>query len=87
MGYRRSNIAGATYFITVNLAERRYSALINKIDVLRDVFLFVKSRRTFEINAKLVLPDHFHLLMTFPPDDAKFSMRIGAIKLTFSRRC
>jgi putative transposase len=86
MRYRRSNIAGATYFITVNLAERRSSTLINKIDVLRDAFRRAKSRHTFEIDAMVVLPDHFLLLMTLPPDDANFSMRIGAIKSTFSRK-
>ena len=38
------------------------------------------------IDAIVVLPDHFHLLMTLPPDDANFSVRIGAIKSTFSRQ-
>ena len=51
MPYRRSNIAGAPHFITVNLAERRFSTLINKINVLRDAFRSVKSRHTFEIDA------------------------------------
>jgi putative transposase len=86
MRYRRSNVAGATYFITINLAERRSTTLIDKIDVLRDTFRRVKSRHTFEIDAMVVLPDHLHPLMTLPPDDADFSMRIGAIKSTFSRR-
>ena len=83
MQYRRSNFAGDAYFITVNLAERRYSALINKIDVLRDAILLVKSGRTFEIAAKDVLPDHFHLLMTLPPDDANFQAVVRSFIITF----
>jgi putative transposase len=78
MRYRRSNIVGATYFITVNLAERRSTTLIDKIDVLRDAFRRVKSRHTFEIDAMVVLPDHLHLLMTLPPDDADFSTKLGS---------
>jgi REP element-mobilizing transposase RayT len=76
----------ATYFITINLAERRSTALTDEIDFLRDAFRRVKSRHPFEIDAMVVLPDHLHLLMTLPPDDANFSMRIGAIKSTFSRK-
>jgi putative transposase len=87
MRYRRSNTAGATYFITVNLTERRSTTLIDKIDVLRDAFRLVKSRHTVDIDAMVVLPDHLHLLMTLPPDDANFSMRIGAIKSAFQEDC
>lgn len=86
MRYRRANIAGATYFITVNLAERRTSLLTEHIELLRDACRRVKVRHPFEIDAMVVLPDHFHLLMTLPPDDADFSPRIGAIKSTFSRK-
>jgi putative transposase len=46
----------------------------------------VKLRHAFKIDAMVVIPDHFHLLMTLPPNDADFSMRIGAIKSAFSRR-
>ncbi len=86
MRYRRANLAGATYFLTVNLATRRSTLLTDHIDFLRDAFRRVKSRHAFEIDAMVVMPDHFHLLMTLPSDDANFSMRIGAIKSAFSRR-
>jgi putative transposase len=85
MRYRRANIAGATYFITANLAERNATLLTDHIDFLRDAIRRVKSRHAFEIDAMVVLPDHFHLLMTLPPDDADFSMRIGGIKSSFSK--
>jgi putative transposase len=85
MRYRRANLAGATYFITANLAERRASTLIDHIDFVREALRRVKSRHTFEIDAMVVLPDHFHMLMTLPPDDANFSLRVGAVKPAFSR--
>jgi putative transposase len=85
MKYRRANVAGATYFITANLAERRATTLIDCIDAFRDSIRRVKLRHPFEIDAMVVMPDHFHLLMTLPQDDANFSIRIGAIKSAFSR--
>ena len=88
MQYRRANVAGATYFITANLAERGSRGVITlteHIDVLRDALRHVKSSQPFHIEAMVVLPDHFHLLMTLPLDDANFSYRIGAIKSAFSR--
>ena len=88
MQYRRANVAGASYFITANLAERgsrRVIALTEHIDVFRNALRVVKSSHPFHIDAMVVLPDHFHLLMTLPPNDANFSTRIGAIKSAFSR--
>ena len=82
-------MAGATSFITANLVERNVRAAISlteHIGILRDALRHVKSLHSFHIDAMVVLPDHFHLLMTLPPDDANFSTRIGAIKSMFSRQ-
>lgn len=35
--YRRAFVPGATYFFTVNLAERRTTLLVGHIDLLREV--------------------------------------------------
>lgn len=89
MQYRRANIAGASFFITANLAERGArgtTSLTDHISILRDTLRQVKYSHPFHIDAMVVLPDHFHLLMTLPPGDAKFSTRIGAIKSMFSRQ-
>lgn len=85
MLYRRANIKGATYFITVNLEDRRVNLLTTHIDLLRNAFRLTKSRHAFHIDAMVVLPDHFHLLMTLPVGDANFSQRISAIKSAFSK--
>jgi hypothetical protein len=50
--YRRIYIPGATWFFTVNLAERRNNhLLVEKIDLLRAAFRYVKERRPFQVNA------------------------------------
>ena len=88
MQYRRANIAGASFYITANLAERGTrgtTSLTDHIGILRNTLRLVKSSCPFHIDAMVALPDHFHLLMTLPPDDEKFSTRIGAIKSIFSR--
>jgi len=40
--YRRTDIAGGTYFFTVNLAEGKRTLLIDQVDVLRKAIKKVK---------------------------------------------
>ncbi|MEN8132463.1 MAG: transposase, partial [Pseudomonadota bacterium] len=37
MHYRRSDVAGGSYFFTVNLAERKRTLLVDNIDLFREV--------------------------------------------------
>jgi len=84
--YRRFYIPNSTWFFTVNLAERRNNhLLIEKIDLLRASFSYVKERRAFRINAAVIMPDHLHCIWTLPPDDADFSTRWNLLKGHFSR--
>ncbi len=85
MRYRRSNTKGATYFFTVNLADRSSDLLITHIDKLRIAVASVKYRHPFKIVAWVVLPDHLHAIWTLPPSDAEFSKRWLLIKAGFSR--
>ncbi|WP_304896175.1 transposase [Methylicorpusculum sp.] len=74
------------WFFTVNLAERRNNRLlIEKIDVLRDAFRFVKQQRPFYMNAVVIMPDHLHCIWTMPSDDGDFSIRWNMLKGRFSR--
>ena len=86
MQYRRAKAAGATYFFTVNLADRRSHLLLERIAELRNAVRLVRSRHCFEIIAWVVLPDHLHAIWTLPPDDADFSTRWALIKAGFSRQ-
>jgi len=84
--YRRIYTPGATWFFTVNLAERKGNRLlVENIDCLRNAFEIVKTRHPFRIDAVVILPDHLHCIWTLPPNDTDFSVRWGLIKATFSR--
>jgi putative transposase len=82
--YRRSLATGATFFFTVNLADRRSRLLIDEIDRLRHAFRHTNTRYPFETIAICVLPDHLHAIWQLPQGDAEFSTRWGLIKRTFS---
>lgn len=51
MQYRRSRVAGATYFFTVNLDDRQQTWLVDHIDILRQALRSVKQRHPFTLNA------------------------------------
>jgi putative transposase len=82
--YRRNFIAGASYFFTVNLLDRRLSLLTEHIESLRGAFRHTRARHPFVIEAIVVLPDHLHAIWTLPEDDADYAMRWRLIKAAFS---
>ncbi len=83
--YRRFRIKGATYFFTVNLADRERATLTENIDLLRHVYALAGRNRPFETDAIVVLPNHLHCIWTLPEGDMDFSTRWGAIKSRFTR--
>ncbi|MCX4191346.1 REP-associated tyrosine transposase [Methylophaga sp. OBS1] len=85
MRYRRVDVAGATYFFTVNLLDRQQSLLTEHISLLRRCVHNVKQRHPFSIDAMVILPDHLHAVWTLPDGDANYSKRWMLIKSTFSR--
>src|SRR5258708_25472511 len=84
--YRRNFVPGGTYFFTVTLADRRSTALVDHISVLRDAFRLARRERPFAIDAIVVLPEHLHVVMTLPSSDADYSGRWRRIKGLFSHR-
>ncbi|MEN8129767.1 MAG: hypothetical protein ABFS45_06140 [Pseudomonadota bacterium] len=51
-GYRRTKVKRASYFFTVNCAERHGNRLlVEHIDLLQQTFLKVKKDHPFKINA------------------------------------
>ena len=85
MRYRRADVAGGTYFFTVNLAQRDRKLLTDHIDVLRAVLRSVKRQHPFHIEAIVILPDHLHAVWTLPVGDADYPLRWSLIKAGFSR--
>ena len=86
MRYRRVLIGGATYFFTVNLADRRRRMLVEHVDQLREAVRTVRAAHPFEIVAWVTLPEHVHAVWTLPPGDSDYSVRWNQIKGGFSRR-
>ena len=84
--YRRSAIAGATYFFTANIAERGVPLLAENVELLRAAFRSARHRHPFTIEAIVVMPDHLHAIWTMPQEDSDFAMRWMLIKAGFSRR-
>lgn len=86
MQYRRADVKGATYFFTVNLAERNSTLLVDEFDKLRRIINKVKNNHPFILDALVVLPDHLHAIWTLPIGDNNFSKRWMLIKAGFSRQ-
>jgi len=83
--YRRSRVAGGTFFFTVNLRDRRRGLLVDHVDALRHIVRTVRRELPFTINAMVVLPDHWHAVWTMPPDDSGYAHRLRLIKARFTR--
>jgi putative transposase len=79
--YRRPYINGGTYFITQVTYQRKpwLCSEIGRI-ALREAIEHVRQKHPFEIDAFVLLPDHFHTLWTLPVNDSNFSVRMGLIK-------
>ena len=83
--YRRDHTPGASWFFTLNLADRRQTLLTDHIDLLRASFHSIMQQHPWRIEAIVILPDHLHALCTLPTGDADFALRWRLIKTTFSR--
>ena len=70
--YRRYRVPGGTYFVTINLLERRADLLVRHIEWLRETVKCTRAGRPFHIDAWVVLPDHMHCVITLPPGDDDF---------------
>ena len=85
--YRRTFVAGGTWFFTVNLLQRQNNRLlVEQIELLRQAVREVRQKYPFKIEAWVVLPEHMHCVWTLPPNDSDFSTRWRLIKSGFSRR-
>jgi putative transposase len=83
---RRMYVPGASWFFTVNLAQRQGNKLlVNHIDELRQAFRYIKGKYPYRLDEMVVLPDHLHCIWTLPPDDSDYSTRWNLLKGYFSR--
>jgi putative transposase len=84
--YRRSKLAGGTFFFTV-VTYHRYPILTTEESrhILRAAWENVMKRYPFTIDAICLLPDHLHCIWTLPEEDMNYSLRWGEIKKLFSK--
>lgn len=86
--YRRSRVAGGTYFFTLTTLNRL--PVLTEAPVraaLREAILQTRITHPFEIDAWVLLPDHLHCIWTLPHGDADFSIRWSNIKRGVSLQC
>ena len=84
--YRRNRIAGATYFFTVTLRDRRSDLLVREIDALRDAWRMAARRVPHILIAAVVLPDHLHAVIRMDDNTANYPRLWQDIKKGFTRR-
>lgn len=83
--YLRPKVPGASLFLTLSLADRGATTLVEQVEALRAAVRQTLAERPFRIDAWVVLPDHMHCVWTLPEGDAAYSARVGAIKARFTR--
>ena len=83
--YKRVFINGYSYFLTV-VTYQRNPILIKNIDLLRKSFQYSKTKYRYKIEAIVVLPEHFHLIIT-PNIAQDYPNIIKSIKYYFSKYC
>lgn len=84
--YIRNQIAGASYFFTITLADRRSSMLTDHIHLLRNAYQRANTLHSFKTVAIYILPDHLHAVWQMPEDDGDYALRWRMIKSHFSRQ-
>ena len=72
---------GYSYYLTV-VTYRREPLLVDNIELLRKAFRLSKKKYTYKIDAIVILPDHFHMIIT-PEISKDYSKIIRAIKRSF----
>ena len=70
-----------SYFITV-VTHKRRAILIENIDLLRKSFQLSMKRYDYSIDAIVILPDHFHMIIT-PKISNEYPKIISHIKRSF----
>jgi len=84
--YRRWRVAGGTYFFTLVTYGRR-PILTTELGrrCLRQAFRVVREARSFEVFGIVLLPDHLHAVLSLPPGDDAYSVRLRRLKEEFTK--
>jgi putative transposase len=80
MRYRRADLAGGTYFFTVNPAKRLSDLLVRHIDDLHAAMETVNGTHPLASLTVVALPEHLHAIWRLPPGDTDCPLRWSLIK-------
>jgi len=83
--YKRLFLEGYSYYLTVVTHERN-PILIENIELLRKSFRHSKTKYDYTIEAIVIMPDHFHVILT-PKNVSDYPHIIRTIKQYFSKHC
>ncbi|HEX7768492.1 MAG TPA: transposase [Dokdonella sp.] len=86
VGYRRNRIAGATYFFTLTLRDRRSDLLTREVGALRTAWRAAAMRVPHAVVAAVVLPDHLHAVIRMDDASADYPRLWQEVKKGFTRR-
>ena len=79
--YKRIFEDNYSYFFTI-VTHNRMPILIDNKDLLRESFRLSKSKYAYELEAVVILPDHFHMILT-PKIARDYPKIISHIKRSF----
>ena len=86
MRYRRTRVAGASYFFTLVTEQRRPIFRDDEmVRLFQNGLANVKQWHPFIAEAHVILPDHLHVIWTLPDGDENFSTRWRLVKEVFTR--
>ncbi|MEP0905573.1 hypothetical protein NC969_08660 [Leptolyngbya subtilissima ST-M1] len=74
--YQRLYRSGGSYFFT-HVTYKRHPWLCTELgrQALREAIIAVRRKYPFAIDAFVLLPDHFHCILTLPEIDADYAKR------------
>ncbi len=80
--YKRIFLSGYSYYLTI-VTHQRNPILLENIALLRESFRVSKTKYNYNIDAIVILPDHFHMIIT-PKIATEYPQIVRAIKYHFS---
>jgi putative transposase len=84
--YRRAQIKGGTYFLTlVTYQRQRIFSMPSVRTLLFDAIHQTRKFNPFFKIAHCILPDHIHYIWQLPEGDSNYSTRISVMKRHFSK--
>jgi putative transposase len=84
--YKRWFVPGGMYFFTLATYARRPILTTEQgRNILRNAILEIRHSRPFNLFATVLLPDHWHMVMSLPVGDSDYATRLKRIKENFTQ--